>query len=335
MSWKILGHEWAVDLLSRQIANNRLHHAYLITGPSGVGRRTLTVELAKAVNCPSPPAPGHSCGVCSTCTRIEKMQHPDLSVVQAEQEGATLKVEQVRSLQHGLSLSPYEARYKTALLLRFEEAHPSASNALLKTLEEPSPQVILILTANSAENLLPTIVSRCAQIRLKPVPAPVIQEGLVSRWSVPEEQAGILAHLCSGRPGYAVRLFQDPGMLDRRTGWLDDHAALLESSRSARFRFAEGLAKDKESARQALMVWLSYWRDVLLLSAGTSIPITNQDRCREIEELARTIDMGDAHRIVLDIENTLRLLDRNANARLALEVLWLNLPRAALHSRRT
>jgi DNA polymerase III subunit delta' len=109
----------------------------------------------------------------------------------------------------------------------------------------------------------------------------------------------------------------------------------LESSRSARFRFAEGLAKDKESARQALMVWLSYWRDVLLLSAGTSIPITNQDRCREIEELARTIDMGDAHRIVLDIENTLRLLDRNANARLALEVLWLNLPRAALHSRRT
>ncbi len=92
-------------------------------------------------------------------------------MVQAEQAGGTLKVEQVRELQHSLSLAPYEGRYRVALLLRFEEAHPSAANALLKTLEEPSPQVVLVLTAESAESLLPTIVSRCEVLRLRPLGA--------------------------------------------------------------------------------------------------------------------------------------------------------------------
>lgn len=161
MDWRILGHRWAVDLLAEHTAHGGLRHAYLFTGPSGVGRRTLALRLAQAVNCLQPPTPGGLCGACAACTRLEKMQHPDLAVIQAEQVGGTLKVDQVRELQRSLSLAPYEANYRVALMLRFEEAHPGAANALLKTLEEPAPKVLILLTAESVESLLPTIVSRC------------------------------------------------------------------------------------------------------------------------------------------------------------------------------
>src|SRR5512139_4054575 len=112
MNWSLLGHEWAVDLLSQHVAQGQVRHAYLFTGPQGVGRRTLALRLAQALDCPQPTAPGQPCLKCSTCQRIQKMAYPDLSVVQAEQVGGTLKVEQVRELQHALSLAPYEGRYR-------------------------------------------------------------------------------------------------------------------------------------------------------------------------------------------------------------------------------
>src|SRR4030067_1091410 len=169
MDWGMIGHDWAVNLLAEHVAFGRERHAYLFTGPSGVGRRTLALRFAQGLNCIKPPVPGQPCRVCSACKRIELMHHPDLTVVEAEREGETLKIDQVRALQHTLSLTPYEARYRIALLLRFEEAHISASNAMLKMLEEPPAQVVVILTAKSAENLLPTIVSRCEVLRLRSV----------------------------------------------------------------------------------------------------------------------------------------------------------------------
>ena len=119
MNWNLLGHEWAVDLLHEHIAQEKVRHAYLLTGPRGVGRRTLALKMAQALNCTQSPAPGEPCYACRNCVRIEQMQHPDLAIVQAEQEGGVLKVDQVRELQRSLALHPYEARYRVALLLRF------------------------------------------------------------------------------------------------------------------------------------------------------------------------------------------------------------------------
>ncbi len=327
VNWDILGHAWAVDLLRQHAAQGSFRHAYLFTGPQGVGRRTLAVRLAQALNCPQPPAPGVPCRTCRTCTRLEAMQHPDLAIVQAEQVGGTLKVDQVRELQHSLSLAPYEARYRVALLLRFEEAHVSAANALLKTLEEPPPQVVLILTAENAENLLPTIVSRCEVLRLRPLTAEMISQGLQDRAGLSPDQASLIAHLSGGRPGYALHLSQQPAELGLRQEWLKDHQHLLAASRVDRFAFSESRSKDKELLRQILMVWLSLWRDVLLQASGASIAHTNLALGAEIEKMASDVGLQGASAMVASLQRTLDLIDRNVNARLALDVLLLDLPR--------
>ena len=322
----MLGHTWAVDLLREHVAGGRLRHAYLITGLQGVGRRTLALRFAQALNCPQPVTPGEPCHTCRTCTQIERMQHPDLSVVQAETEGGTLKVEQVRELQRSLSLAPYQARYRVALLLRFEEAHPSAANALLKTLEEPPAQVVLILTAQSAEALLPTVVSRCEVLRLRTLPLETVSQGLQTRWEMPAEQANLLAHVSGGRPGFALQINENPEWLGRRQTWLDEHRKLLSDDRVKRFAYAEKIAKDKDVLRQVLRVWSSLWHDAFLRTSGSTAPLTNPDREEEIAVLVSQLDLTSAHRIVKSLERTQDLLDSNVNTRLAVEVLMLDLP---------
>lgn len=326
MNWEILGHEWAVELLQGQVARGQQRHAYLVTGPQGVGRRTLGLRLAQALNCPQPAAAGVPCGECRTCRLIQRMQHPDLSVVQAEEHGGILKVDQVRELQRSLALAPYEARFRVALLLRFEEANPSAANALLKVLEEPPPQVVLILTAESTENLLETIVSRCEVIRLRPLPLELVESGLQSRWGLPAEDARLLAHVSNGRVGYAVQVHAAPELLESRNEWLEALVGLLPAGRVERFHFAEKAARDRGKLRQMLTVWLSYWRDVLLAVSAAQVPLTNIDHADELQELASGLELGRVQRFIRQIEDTLTALEGNANARLALEVLLLDMP---------
>jgi DNA polymerase-3 subunit delta' len=246
--------------------------------------------------------------------------------VQAEQEGGTLKVDQVRELQHALALSPYEARYRVALLLRCEEARASAANALLKTLEEPPPQVVLMLTAESAESVLPTIVSRCEVLRLRPLPLELVSEGLQAQWGLPAEQARLLAHISGGRPGYALRLCEAPQEMEQRQSWLKDLFTLLPANRVERFAYARTVVEQKDVLRSVLLTWLSLWRDVLLCTAGTTAPLTNVDWSETVREMASHLELAPARAAVAAVERTLGLLERNVNARLAFEVLLLDLP---------
>ncbi len=325
-NWDLLGHEWAVDLLRGHLTNERARHAYLITGPQGVGRRTLAIRLAQALNCSQPIEPAVPCGECRACRLIEKIQHPDFSVVQGE-NGRALKVDQIRELQRTLSLAPYEATYKIALLLRFEDANPNAANALLKTLEEPPPQVVMLLTASDAEALLPTIISRCEVIRLRPLSIGQVSEGLQTRWGLPADEAHLLAHLSGGRPGYALNLSQNPEVLEQRESQLDEHQRLLSASRVERFSYAEELSKDKAILQSTLQTWLTFWRDVMLRTAGSSAPLTNIDRESEIDTLAGKVVLATAQTTVNQLERSIEQIERYINARLVAEVLMLDLPR--------
>jgi DNA polymerase-3 subunit delta' len=324
--WNILGHEWAVDMLHQHAARGETRHAYLFCGPPGLGRRTLALRLAQALNCTAPIAAGIPCRECRDCKQIEAMRHPDMNVVQAESEGGTLKVDQVREVQRALSLKPYQAKYRLALFLRFQEANDNAANALLKTLEEAPAHAVLILTADNPEQLLPTIVSRCEILRLRPLPIPEIEADLAAR-GVEADRARLLAHISGGRPGYARKLMEDDTLLDNREERLNDLQTLLHSPRVEKFSYAEKLSKDREAMRRTILIWLSYWRDVMLRTARAETPLVNIDRNLEIESLAGRLDLSTARRLVNDLESALERMERNVNARLLAEVLLLDWPK--------
>lgn len=331
-NWNLLGHEWAVDMLRQHAAHDEIRHAYLFCGPPGLGRRTLALRLAQVLNCTKPLGPGIPCGICRDCKQIDAMQHPDMNVIQAldgddlPKEGGTLKVDQIREVQRSLSLKPYQSKFRVALFLRFQEANDNAANALLKTLEEAPAHAILLLTADTPEQLLPTIISRCEILRLRPLPIEAVESDLIAR-GVDEERARLLAHISGGRPGYARRLVDDVTLLEKRDERLNDLQALLPAARVEKFSYADKLSKDKDAMRQAIIIWLSYWRDVMLRVAGAETPLINVDRNMEIEFLAGRLNLSTARRVVSDLENTLEKMDRNVNSRLLAEVLLLDWPK--------
>ena len=328
----MLGHEWAVDMLHQHAAHGDVRHAYLFCGPPGLGRRTLALRLAQALNCTKPISAGIPCGECRDCRQIESMQHPDMTVIQAldgdglPKEGGTLKVDQVRDVQRTLSLKPYQAKYRVALFLRFQEANDNAANALLKTLEEAPAHAILLLTADTPEQLLPTIVSRCEILRLRALPIHTIEADLTQR-GVVEERARLLAHISGGRPGYARKLIDDVTVLEKREERLNDLQTLLPAPRVEKFSYADKLSKDKDAMRQAILVWLSYWRDVMLRVAQAETPLVNIDRNMEIEFLACRLSLSTVRRVVGDLESALEKMDKNVNSRLLAEVLLLDWPK--------
>ncbi len=320
-SYLVIGHDWAVSLLLSAISSKRASHAYLITGPEHVGKTTLARLLAQALNCTGPNVP---CGVCRACQLVAAGKHPDLHLVAPE--GNTLKIDQVRALQHDLALSPMEGRVRVAILEGMDRATSEACNALLKTLEEPNPHVVLILTAPEADALLPTMVSRCQLVALRPVALETVRTALIERWGVKDDLAERLAHLSGGRLGWAVQAAQDAEILARRNQLLDDLVQLVDQGRVERFAYAEEMSRDAAAAREMLRLWQTWWRDVMLLASASSAPLTNQDRMDALQAHAARFGAERASAAAAGLGRALGQLDHNVNARLALEVLMLDLP---------
>ena len=318
--WPVAGHAWAVSQLQRALEEGRLAQAVLITGPAQVGKATLARALAMAINCTGAPRP---CGACRACLHIAANTHADVRLVTPD--GERMKIDQMRDLQRELSLSPLEARRRVAILDDFDRATPEAMNALLKTLEEPPSSVVLILIAPEADVLLPTIVSRCQVIALRPLTAAQVRAALAGR-GVAADRADLLAHLSGGRIGWAIQAAQDGGILERRRARLDDLRQLLNAMRVERFAYAEALARKTAQAREAIDLWRTWWRDVMLTSAGSDADMTNVDRREEIATLSARFDAARAKSAAEACSQALWQLDKNAAPRLVVEVLLLNLP---------
>ncbi|MBN1314284.1 MAG: DNA polymerase III subunit delta' [Anaerolineales bacterium] len=329
---KVVGHEWAIEILTSGIRNGLSGHAFLLSGPEHIGKTTLARTLAQALNCES--VDSIPCQKCRSCKLIAQDGHPDVRIIEPEMSSSgrteTLRINQVRELQKELALSPYEGRYRVAILVRFQNASIGAANALLKTLEEPPDRVKLVITADSVDTLLPTIKSRCQLLPLRPLATEKVQDALVRRWGAMDEQAYQLAHISGGRLGIAVRYLANSRLLDQRTEYLDILEQLIKQDRTARFRIADTITRQKGGAtiQEALELWLGWWRDVML-AAGTNNnqnSLVNVDRVHAIQAAAEHFGLQVALQAVSAILQTLDHINRNVNTRLAIEVLMLDLP---------
>ena len=290
----------------------------------------MALRFVQAIACRQPSGPAEPCRQCRSCQQIERQQYADLSIIQAEEDSRDIKIDQVRALQHWLSLAPYEAPYRAALLLNFQDASQSAQNALLKTLEEAPDRAILLLTADSPESLLPTIASRCETLRLHPLPVDEAIPYLESLEGLDHSQARLLAHMAGGRIGYARRLGKEPGEIERWNTAVEQVFHLLGASYRERFKEADRLTHNRLQARenlqQAFQVWLSVWRDVLLYASGSSSPLVNLAYEAELRSLASKVPLEAARQVVAGLESSLQKLDANANTTLLAEVTLLDMP---------
>lgn len=318
---QVVGHDWAIDLLKRQQQQGHLPQALLIIGPSHVGKGTLGRFLAQSVNCQGNPQP---CGQCLSCRKIVSGNHPDVRFFDDDDE--TIKIDQIRELQRELALSPHESQYRMVLFCNFERATTSAANALLKTLEEPAGQVVIILTALDPSQLLPTIVSRCQILILRPQSAQKISEVLQTRWQLSTERAELLAQLSGGRLGWAITALKDERFLERRENHLTDLLELLRMSRAERLAYAQNLSRDQSAVKETLALWLTIWRDLMLLHSASQTRPTNLDWQPTLQQIARQTTMIQAKTIVARLRTALLNMDRNVNPRLNLEVVLLKLP---------
>lgn len=321
--WSVVGHPWAVDFLEQSLVSARLAHAYLLLGPANIGKEALALEFAKALNCLSEEA-ARPCGECLSCRKVDHSTHPDVRVIQPE--GGSTKIDQIRQLQREIMLTPHEGRYRVAILSGFDQATVEASNCLLKTLEEPPPQVVLCLTAPVLSGLLPTIVSRCQILHLRPLPIELVESALVQRWGVDQERAALLAHLSGGRLGWAVRAHREPAILEHRSRSLNALVQLLSSPRVPRFMYADKTSRTAGAVPDILEEWLSWWRDLLFTIEGNGQDVTNRDRCEEIREYALRYSLRQVHGAMQAVLAAQQQLESNANLRLTLEVLLLSFP---------
>ncbi len=332
--WKsIVGHEWAVELLSGEIEHGRVGHAYLITGPDHIGKTSLARSFAQALNCRAITPNERPCEQCRACMLIAADRHADIRLIRPEVTGRgkqTLKIESIRELQRDLALANYEAQYKVAILKDFDAATNSAANAFLKTLEEPPGHVILLLTARDADTLLPTISSRCRTLGLRPLSAPLIEEHLQTRWQVAPDMAQLLTRLSDGRLGWAVRASQDPELLRARQLGIEQLYEALVANRVGRFSIADQMVRKPKSLPETLRCWLSWWRDVALLvhtdSGQSDVVVTNIDQVAYLERMARTWKPQQVFNSLKETDMSLSRFDQNANARLVLENLFLVYP---------
>jgi DNA polymerase III subunit delta' len=358
---RLVAQSRAETLLARGVAGSCVGHAYLFLGPSGSGKATAARLFAQAVNCARQPAAERGeagwrltpCGECESCRRIAAGTHPEVMEVRPESKGGqNISIEQAREIRLNAVLRPKLGSRRMYVFANAEALSEVGANALLKTLEEPSDFMTLVLCAPNPSQVLPTIRSRCQLVRFGLGAPAEIASALVERGCEPD-RAERLARASGGRPGTAISWASDPAVLEQRGRVLDlfTHALELRREAAARpsvgvhsLRLAEQLrglvgkeSKDADGdegpARPAkahhsrnLEAGLGFLRDLLLIAQGADPGLAhNQDRLPTLLHLSPETEPT---RLLADVEavrEAQQLLDRNVQPQLVFERMFWGL----------
>jgi DNA polymerase-3 subunit delta' len=316
---QVIGHERQKDVLWRALRNNRLAHAYLFSGPEGVGKRLLALALVRTIFC----AEQRACGECPACRKVDHHNHPDLHIL--EPDGNSIKIEQIRNLQRDLNLRPYEATRKVCLIEAAEAMTVGAANALLKTLEEPRGDTLLILLSSHPQRLLETIRSRCQPLVFTRQPLELMCDTLQTQLGINDAEAHVLAALSDG--SFKKAFGKDRQLyLEERRALLKTLTALSPGSILPTLEFAEQLAGEKAVLADILEIFQAFYRDVLMTVHGRDpAELVNLDLVEKVHRVAARESVEGILRKLDALVIARRQLERNLNAQLVVENLLLHL----------
>jgi DNA polymerase-3 subunit delta' len=320
----IEGHEKLIKLLQRAIANNTLAHAYLFSGQEGIGKKKTAFAVAAAVNCLN-AGPEGGCGECASCRKVVSLSHPDVHVLVPD--GDEIKIDQIRQAQADLALRPFEGPKKVLIVDTAENMNAAASNAFLKTLEEPPGDTLIILVSAMPQSLLSTIRSRCQEIMFHPLPRTMLARALMRTRGLSEVDAWFIAALAQGSMGRGLEMDPEQEKASRdeaATIW----SGLGQTGPVEALALAETFARDRERFERLIETGIEWLRDVLVFrETGEERLLVNaraRDRYHQVAE--RQSLPG----ILADMElflTSLRLLDRRVSVQLVAENLFLKLGR--------
>ncbi|MDD5435580.1 MAG: DNA polymerase III subunit [Nitrospira sp.] len=333
MMWQTSGQTRIINFLTDSIDRNSLAHAYLFVGPPQVGKMTLAIDLARALNCPDLMPP---CGKCPTCRRILESKFPDVTIIN-KNSGRELKdrkksteigIDTIREyIQKSSSLPPYEGKYKIFIVDNAELMSVEAANCLLKTLEEPPHHIVIILLTPEEKLLLPTVVSRCQRFELKPLALSEIENRLSLIEGLPAEKVKLLSRLSGGCLGWALSAASNDSYFKVREAQPREFAALLTHSWDKRLAYIKQLSLDRSSTEDICKLWTSYCRDVLLIKYNCSESIINLDIMKDIKSWANMLTITEIKEFIDSLNKAVNYLSFNANLHLLMEVIMLDMPK--------
>lgn len=335
----LIDQQHAASFLRGALRSGHVAHAYLFVGPSGVGRLTAARAFAQALLCSG--GGDDACGRCLACRKVQDGAHPDLRVIspggrtETGAERRAVGIEQIRELKREASYPPYEARWKVFIVEDAEAMRAEAANSLLKILEEPPAGIVIILIAESAAGVLPTLVSRSQIVRFSFVPASEIARALTERTGVPATRARYLAALSGGRVGVAVGAAgTGEESFQQRADVVAELGAIMAGDVVARLDAAEAVARRRDEIERWLDVALLWIRDVIVWQdTQDSALLVNLDEQPAIATWAARASNERLRRSAEAIEQAKEHLRRNLNPRLVLEALFARMGMDAVAAR--
>ncbi|MFA5076532.1 MAG: DNA polymerase III subunit delta' [Patescibacteria group bacterium] len=339
-NWGIVGHQNVVDFLKKSLKSQTTSHAYLFYGPTNIGKGKIVQNFIAALFCQNPES-GQPCNNCLNCQQLTKNIHPDVIWLCQERDTKTKKlkknisVDQIRELRSRLQKGSFLDSYKIGIVDPADLLNIEAANALLKILEEPADKVIIILLAEKLESLPQTIASRCQKIKFELVSRNDIYSYLLELGSN-RQLADELSYLAAGRPGQAIKFYQQPDLYADYQKTLEQFFELLNNNLTTKLKIVQKLTeKNKDSTarsqqlNQILNIWSTALRDILLVKnyhqEGIPTGLTNFWLLDKIKKNAIIKQENQVIASWLEaIAETKVLLKNNINPQLALEALILN-----------
>ncbi|NLJ33230.1 MAG: DNA polymerase III subunit delta' [Firmicutes bacterium] len=313
----IPGQELAVKCLTRGLARARITHAYLFTGPEGVGQAEAALALAQALNCPA--SPREPCGTCNTCRRIAANNYPD--VLEVVPEGNNIKIDQIRSLRKDIYFRPYEGKYKVYIISAAQQMTVQAANSLLCILEEPPSYAVLVLLTSQEDRLLPTIVSRCQKVPFYPLSPALMEDKLVGEMGLERERAGVVAALAAGSYVRARELVESGRARESHRRVMALAATICGGNEGERWLLGEewGKAEELPLFLQQLLFW---FRDLLILKeTGAEELLLHRGEMPRLRQMAQCYSRRGLVASLEALREIMTLLTSNVNIGLALNVL--------------